>query len=176
MSGTTDILTLAVVGGVMYYVLIANPSFLDNIVSKIVPKSSAAPAAPAAAPATGGSTAAAAAPSGSGSGCNSGAPDCSCTAAAGGGNSPGWYTAGANASSGSGWGGAPGHHHCDWRAKCCFCTDVPKCIKSGTPPQKPGSCRPDWGTAGYVQKGGPYPATANFRQCPSGTGPPGENV
>ena len=78
-----------------------------------------------------------------------------------GGNSPGWYTQGP-------WG--PGHHHCDWKSKCCFCTDVPKCIKSGTPPQQPGSCRPDWGTSGYLG-GGNYPSTADFSKCPAGTGP-----
>lgn len=118
----------------------------------------------------------AAAGGGAQGGCNTGAPNCSCTANSGSGNSPGWYTAGANASSGSGWGGAPGHHHCDWNAQCCFCTDVPKCIKSGVPPTKKGSCRPDWGTAGYVQAGGPYPKTADFSQCPAGTGPPGDNT
>lgn len=78
-----------------------------------------------------------------------------------GGNSPGWYTQGP-------WG--PGHHHCDWKQKCCFCTDVPKCIKSGTPPWRPGDCRPDWGTSGYLG-GGPYPSSFSFSQCPPGTAP-----
>lgn len=108
--------------------------------------------------------------------CNDGAPNCSCTAAAGSGNSPGWYTAGANKPSGSGWGGSAGHHHCDWKSPCCFCTDVKKCISSGTPPTRKGSCRPDWGTAGYVDAGGPYPKTADFSVCPPGTGPPGDNT
>lgn len=79
-----------------------------------------------------------------------------------GGNSPGWYTQGSNKEG--------LHHHCDWKQKCCFCTDVPKCIASGTPPWRPGDCRPDWGTASYLG-GGPYPATADFSKCPAGTGP-----
>lgn len=97
---------------------------------------------------------------------------CSLTAFVDKGNSPGWYTAGANASGGSGWGGSSGHHHCDWKSPCCFCTDPPKCIKSGTPPQTPGSCRPDWGTQGYLG-GGPYPTNADFSKCPPGTAPTG---
>lgn len=164
MSGVTDLLTLAVVGGVLYYTIVANPSFLNSIVDKITPAAAAAPAA-------GGAPAASAPPATGGSSTDS----CSKTAYSGNGNSPGWYTNGANAASGSGWGGAPGHHHCDWSQApptgCCVCTDPPKCIKSGTPPKTPGSCRPDWGTAGYLQKGGPYPATANFSQCPPGTAP-----
>jgi hypothetical protein len=99
---------------------------------------------------------------------NANTQGCSATAFAGNGNSPGWYTEGANSSGGAGWGGAAGHHHCDWKAPCCYCTDVKKCISSGTPPQTPGSCRPDWGTSGYLG-GGSYPATADFSKCPAGT-------
>jgi hypothetical protein len=89
-----------------------------------------------------------------------------------GGNSPGWYTEGANSSGGAGWTGKAGHHHCDWKKQCCFCTDVPKCIRTGTPPQQPGSCRPDWGTTGYLG-GGQYPKAADFSKCPAGTAPGG---
>ena len=85
-----------------------------------------------------------------------------------GGNSPGWYTEGANTSAGSGWTGSPGHHHCDWKAPGCYCTDVPKCISSGTPPFAAGQCKPQWGTSGYVG-GGNYPSTADFSKCPQGT-------
>lgn len=100
---------------------------------------------------------------------------CSLTAFVDKGNSPGWYTAGANSSGGAGWGGAAGHHHCDWKSPCCFCTDIKKCISSGTPPQQPGSCRPDWGTSGYLG-GGPYPSTADFSACPAGTAGSGDNT
>lgn len=102
----------------------------------------------------------------SGGACNSGAPQCSCSAYVDKGNSPGWYTAGPNGS---------GHHHCDWNSPCCFCTDPPKCKSSGTPPTKAGSCRPDWGTSGYLG-GGPYPKNADWTQCPAGTLPPGNNT
>lgn len=89
-----------------------------------------------------------------------------------GGNSLGWYTEGANSSGGAGWTGKAGHHHCDWKKQCCFCTDVPKCLKNNVPPQQPGSCRPDWGTSGYLG-GGSYPKAADFSKCPAGTGPDG---
>lgn len=84
--------------------------------------------------------------------------------------SPGWYTEGANSSGGAGWTGTAGHHHCNWQDKCCFCTDVKKCIASKTPPTRPGDCRPDWGTSGYLG-GGQYPKTADFSACPAGTAP-----
>lgn len=87
-----------------------------------------------------------------------------------GGNSPGWYTEGANSSGGAGWTGRPGHHHCDWKKKCCFCTDVKKCIAKNVPPFRPGDCRPDWGTTGYLG-GGRYPSHPDFSKCPAGTGP-----
>ena len=148
-----DLITLGVVGVGVYYLITSGT--LDKIVAPFVSGGAGAPGAA-------GSQRSAyktAAPSRYGGGAASPNP---------GGNSPGWYTIGSNTSAGSGWTGSPGHHHCDWKAPGCYCTDPPKCISSGTPPFAAGQCKPQWGTSGYVG-GGNYPATADFSKCPPGT-------
>jgi hypothetical protein len=151
-----DLITLGVVGIGTYYLITSGT--LDRIIAPLVQGGGAAGAG---APAAGGGGNARPYKSGA-------APRTGSASANPGGNSPGWYTEGANTSAGSGWTGSPGHHHCDWKAPGCYCTDVPKCISSGTPPFAAGQCKPQWGTSGYVG-GGNYPATADFSKCPPGT-------
>lgn len=151
MSQVTDLMTFAVVGGVIYYVVVVDPQLLTDIVDKIIPAK--------ATPSSEGGGGGGGSPGDIATGFHSGCPK----NANPGGNSLGWYTQGSNA--------AHLHHHCDWKQKCCFCTDVQKCIRSGVPPFRPGDCRPDWGTAGYLGGGGNYPKTADFSKCPAGTLP-----
>lgn len=101
MSQITDILTFAVVGGVVYYVVVIDPVILNDFVDKLIPpKTGGGGSGTGPSPQTGTSSASKGAPKG--------------------GNTPGWYTLNGHHHCGV---SATGDFSPD-----CLCTDPKKCF------------------------------------------------